>query len=273
MAFTANHSKGATLKKYQQEYARAMAIELGNVAGQAKFLIAADARALVETVSKQMVGGIAQSLLLFNETLSKEMLSGQEEKVYRMAAEAGHTTMVAQYKKTRKQSGLSYRGGDPAKDKRYTGVLGQMLASPEAFFNVNKKGVDFIPKDTLYKNAPQWYRLNFGAGPISTPSAPVVNIPYFGEKIPGPDLKRYRRAPAFRVPPGVWSNVLAPNSAAFFGAGGTGGGKLAFYPIRLSEGIKSTKGKGKDSRLSERAKKSTGPTNPCLLYTSDAGDD
>ena len=137
MAWTADHSLGRTLKQYQQEYARAMAIELGNVAGQAKYLIAADARALVETVSKQMVAGIAQSLLLFNETLSKEMLSGQEEKVYRMAAEAGHMTMVAQYNKTRKQSGLSYRGGDPAKDKRYTGVLGQMLASPEAFFSVN----------------------------------------------------------------------------------------------------------------------------------------
>ena len=39
MAWTADHSLGRTLKQYQQEYARAMAIELGNRFGVARDVV------------------------------------------------------------------------------------------------------------------------------------------------------------------------------------------------------------------------------------------
>lgn len=242
MAWTAEHSLGRTLRKYQEDYARATALQIAVMNRDSQSLVQVEARNMVAAVCRSSVEGIAKSLDLFYQTLKSDVLSKQEEKVYRMAAEAGQKSMNEKYKQLRKKGGLSYRGGDPGNDKRYTGVLAGLLKSPDAFFNINGSVIDLVSIGKFYDSAPQWYRLNFGAGPISTPSIPKWNIPYFKKDIPGPDLSGFKPSTPFRVPAGVWSNEPAATSAAFFANGGKADGGMFFYPLRyqkMGKGLKS----------------------------------
>ena len=249
MAWTANHSLGITLQQYQEAYARATALEIAVLARDSQALAQVEARGIVASVCRSAVEGIAGSLGLFYETLQTDVLKGQEKKVYLAAAEAGQKSMLEKYEEDRKSHGLSYRGGDPGNDKRYTGILGQLLKSPDAFFNINGDVIGLVSMAKLYNNAPQWYRLNFGAGPIGTPSIPKWNIPYFDKDISGPDLSTFRRAPSFMIPAGVWSSTAAPTSQSFFAAGGKSDGGPAFYPIKYGRESKSQKGLSDGGRL------------------------
>ena len=127
----------------------------------------------IDSVTKRMVaqasGEVAEALLIFGESLRYKYSSDREYEMRRIhynAATAAQEAMVARYLKiVDARSIKGYRKNAKGKWKRYSGNQMLKAISSPSFFRASKDGILWGLKDPLDRAAPQWYRLNYGAGP------------------------------------------------------------------------------------------------------------
>lgn len=117
----------------------------------------------------------------------------------------------------------SYRWADQGKMRRYSNKqMLRALESPE-FINSDYKGIRFPDTKHLDNAAKQWYRLNFGAAPMSTSPVNQPNMK-FGEyqTRTSVSFNGFKPSKKFNVPStvggrarGVWSRNFMSKSPAF----------------------------------------------------------
>lgn len=123
------------------------------------------------------------------------------------------------------QSGIggkaSYRYGEPKNSKLFRYSNGRMrtaLGSAQQLNKVDDTGIALFNKRWLDKNARQWYRLNFGALPLSSTTPNQGTIKMFNKTASKRiSLAGYGPSEAFFVPQtltgrGIWSSKALPRT-------------------------------------------------------------
>ena len=126
-------------------------------------------RGIVQKMVAEASGEVGNALLIFGESLRYKFSSSREyemRNVHLKAAQAAQQSMLSRYSKIVKPRSVGdYRADAPGKWRRYSGgQLERALASPN-FYRASKDGILWGLKEPLDQAAPQWYRLNYGAGP------------------------------------------------------------------------------------------------------------
>lgn len=87
------------------------------------------------------------------------------------------------------------------------GAMKKALEGDEMFL-ARPDGLLWINAPFLDLNAPQWYRLNFGAGTrgASTPPARAFKVEVFGQNVGSVGLVGFRPSPPFRMPKGFFTS-------------------------------------------------------------------
>lgn len=130
--------------------------------------------------------------------------------------------MASQYVSMRKGGGLkNYRSAGKSKaDKRFSG--GVMLRTIKSDLIVSTKGkkIRLFDFAGLKREAPQWYRLNFGSGKKPRSSAAItgeIRMNIAGSKVyvgRGITFAGWKAGEANWLPPGFFSGINYPTSAA-----------------------------------------------------------
>ena len=123
---------------------------------------------IVQDMVRASTEEMGQALTIFGESLRYKFSSSREyelRNIHLNAAKAAQRSMVLRYKKIIDPRSLKeYRNNEPEPWRRYSGgLLEQALSSPN-FFRASKDGILWGLKEPLDAAAPQWYRVNYGAG-------------------------------------------------------------------------------------------------------------
>lgn len=190
-------------------------------------------RAIVRSISAQATGEIAAYLARWARTGLLTVDQSEElTRVNKEAVEEARDAMLRRYLSVSRR--LSYRSKDPGKLKRDAdGAMIKALNQP-GVFSATDKGIFFMDKSLMDKKARQWYRLNFGAYPASTPPRTIRAMKWKGRSVARPDfLKKYKPSEKFYMPKGVFSQSFGPSTRGIksFKASAERGYD-AFYVIR-----------------------------------------
>jgi len=142
---------------------------------------------VLSSAIQQAAGGIVEKFQIMETFYRKAVRArrGTFRNMYEQAGlEAGQSAQ-AKWDKVKRKGSKSYRSGAPGSLKRYSGgVLREAIASPENWL-ATPDGIMFINTAYLSAVAPQWYRLEFGAGKRGA-AAPVIHHTHewrlFGER-------------------------------------------------------------------------------------------
>lgn len=123
---------------------------------------------IVEVMAEQSVESMGTVLTIFGEALRSKYSksrSTEMKNVHEKAAQAAQQAMLNRYAKIVKPRSVGeYRSQAAGKWKRYSGgQLEAALASPN-FYRAAQDGILFANITHLDERAPQWYRVNYGAG-------------------------------------------------------------------------------------------------------------
>lgn len=128
---------------------------------------------------------------------------------------------LASYQAT-KGEGSKFRAGEGGlKFRRYAGgQLAAAIASDEMFI-ARPDGLTWINAAHLDQKAPQWYRLNFGAGArgSATRRALQYQVTFLGQPVGTIGLSAFRSSPSFYMPAGFFTTDGSFAGRQAFGAG------------------------------------------------------
>lgn len=124
---------------------------------------------IVALMAQESTESVANALTIFGESLRDKFSAAREyelRNIHLKAAQSAQQAMLQRYAKIVAPRSLGgYRADAPGKWKRYSGgQLEKALASPN-FYRASKDGILWGLKGPLDQAAPQWYRVNYGAGP------------------------------------------------------------------------------------------------------------
>ena len=193
------------------------------------------ARDIINQAVDAMGKTMALEMQLFAQAMSSKAArnrDGRVTRIHTLAGEAAVAATVRSYNRTKtKRRRAAVRAGDAfstgvsleRRNRFANGKLGRALASPQ-MFDARWDGVSFINKDWLDRNAAQWYRLSFGAGPngAGTPPHRNHNIKFFGENVFPMTLQGFGPSASFSMPAGIWFgfNESSPGVSGASGAVG-----------------------------------------------------
>lgn len=123
---------------------------------------------IVQVMAEQSTESVGAALTIFGESLRNKFSASRNtevKNVHLKAAQSAQQAMLGRYGKIVKPRSVgSYRADAPGKWKRYSGgQLEKALASPN-FYRASHDGILFGNMTHLDQLAPQWYRVNYGAG-------------------------------------------------------------------------------------------------------------
>ena len=165
---------------------------------------------IVQKMVAEASGEVGNALLIFGESLRYKFSSSREYEMRNIHLKAGQAAQRAMLNRYRKvvvpRSVGDYRSDAPGKWKRYSGgKLERALASPN-FFRASKDGILWGLKEPLDAAAPQWYRLNYGAGPRGQGNRAQQAFPVDAS---GLNLipKTFTASGAYMMPQGVFGDI------------------------------------------------------------------
>jgi hypothetical protein len=134
--------------------------------------------------------------------------------------EANRAALVAY--QSAKGEGSKFRSGEGSlKFRRYAG--GQLAAAigSDEMFIARPDGLTWINAAHLDQKAPQWYRLNFGAGAKGAASGNALQyqVTFLGQPVGTIGLASFRSSPSFYMPAGFFSSDGSFAGRSPFGAG------------------------------------------------------
>lgn len=201
---------------------------------------------MILTAVAKTQGQVQKDLAAFGRELAKTTgkRDGMAEAHKRVAASAQAAVVSSYYARVGKDT--------PA--RREDRLKGQMLRAlnERNFITTSKDEIGFGNVAMLYKVAPHWRRLNFGAGGLGEKKRPQAFGFNFKTGGRGETLQLpHNPGPAFRIPPGLFfdganlTNPLPFNPARARHAGGPGDN---FYPNSIIRGRSMVKVSGSGKR-------------------------
>ena len=170
-------------------------------------------------------------LSIFNKFGDKKAFLKLNEEM----AKGARNAVIQSYEKSDIGDGPSYRWNDTGVNKRYSkGAMEKAFKDP-GFITYDSQYIQFGVRAVLDKHAKQWYRLNFGASPATTPKSRFkVN---FGDlDTTGLDLSSFGPSRPFKIPQrgrGFWSSKgFASTLGQSIPSTGREKG-VAFYPLLI----------------------------------------
>jgi len=189
------------------------------------------ARDIINQATEKITSELAEEMQLFAIAMSDRSArnrDGRVTRIHQLAGERAVEATVRSYNRTRakrRKTAASFEVGfirDDGevgvrkaresigasvrrKDRFANGKLLRALASPQ-MFDARWDGVSFINKAWLDRNAAQWYRLAFGAGPrgAGTPLHKNHSIQFFGQTAFSMSLQGFGPSAGFSMPAGLW---------------------------------------------------------------------
>ena len=175
-------------------------------------------REIIASAAQATTGAVAEALTIFSQSLRSQYSKAREyelRNVHTKIALDAQRSMVNRYIKiVEPRSVGDYRSDETnPKWRRYGG--GRMLKaiSSPTFFRASKDGILWANISELDKQAPQWYRLNYGAGPRgrgyrASQAFPQTPMKFFGQTLATNLIpKNFNASPTYRLPKGVFGDV------------------------------------------------------------------
>jgi len=163
--------------------------------------------AIAKQVAQSVVGDVRQEVQIFASLTGGAITRNRETRLKRLhtdVAQEGLDAITLAYE-ARADRGVHSANYRP--NTRYSGGKLLRALQSDEMFTVGRDGFDFINQDHLDKEAKQWRRMNFGAGPRGsrTPKAPSAKMQIFGGTTPV-DLALTNTKPSdqYLLPPGFW---------------------------------------------------------------------
>ena len=170
-------------------------------------------------------------LSIFNKFGDKKAFLKLNEEM----AKGARNAVIQSYEQSTIGDGPSYRWNDTGVNKRYSkGAMERAFKDP-GFITYDSQYIQFGVRAVLDRHAKQWYRLNFGASPATTPKSRFkVN---FGDlDTSGLDLSSFGPSRPFKIPQrgrGIWaSKAFASTLGQSLPSAGRAEG-VAFYPLLI----------------------------------------
>ena len=170
-------------------------------------------RAIVSEVAAKSSFEVAQAMSLYGEVL-RSNYRNRRGRMTRINKEVGldaqQRTLDAYDKRVNRKKTPAYRANASGKWKRYAGGrMRKAIADPQ-FFRASYDGIFFGNQNVMDRQAKQWFRLNFGAGPRAKSGpyrAGEYRLRFFGEATGAPvTLRGYGTAAGYSMPKGLFLN-------------------------------------------------------------------
>ncbi len=162
--------------------------------------------------------GTKQALGVFLESLRSKYSKAREYRlaaVHRQVAQDAQISMLTRYSRIVEPRSLGAYRNDEANPKwrRYSGgILKAAIADP-SFYRASKDGIMWGSMEWLDSQAPQWYRLNYGAGARgagyrASQAFPSAQMKFFQQTITASLIpSSFSASGAYLLPKGVFGDV------------------------------------------------------------------
>lgn len=176
-------------------------------------------QALLEDINGQLNDNLRQRIREGLYVYSNEMYKSVED---RQAFELMHAKLasdiqdavVKAYDKSKIGKRPSYRYNDTGKLRRFANKRLKKALADERLIQSDYRGLALFNTDILDKAAPQWYRLNFGAQPATTPPKTFRDM-MFGKHATGMNINmnHYEPSNPFFVPSSMTTKGFGSSQA------------------------------------------------------------
>jgi hypothetical protein len=164
-------------------------------------------------VSDQVYNRLYEGLYTWVKVIGQEEATDAAfEEMHAKLADEIQDKIVRAYKRTQRADRKSYRWDDPGKLRRFSNKAMLKALQSESLVEHDAHGIYFPNKKILDESAKQWYRLNFGAKPATTPTPTWGNMK-FGTR-PGYPTKTNVNFNSFKPSKGFMVPQLSPGSGA-----------------------------------------------------------
>lgn len=175
-------------------------------------LIGFKANQIIQEAALAASGEMGRQITVFAAAYNSSVRRSRATKIagiHRRAAQQGQAAILAAYRgRNRRNPAQPYRAGAPGIWRRDSnGAMERALTSTD-FFKATGTSLAFINMDAMDRAARQWYRLNFGAGPLgaATPQPGAFRLDILGQDT-GVALTLRGNGPsaAYQIPAGFWT--------------------------------------------------------------------